>query len=206
METKEYIIQEADKLFCQYGFKSVTMNDIAKHLGISKKTIYQHYKDKDELVNIIMAKNLESQTRIMKESLEKSENAVHEIFFAINCMSEILRNINPTIFYDLQKYHSKAWLMFREFRDKTLAETIKNNLKRGVKEGFFRKEINIDILTAMRLDQNDITFNQHQTYTLNKYSITEVMIEITEHFLYGICNNKGLEQTNKYKQLLNEQK
>ena len=54
MEVKEYIVEEADKLFCQYGFKSVTMDDIAKHLGISKKTIYQHFSDKNELVNLLI--------------------------------------------------------------------------------------------------------------------------------------------------------
>ncbi|RZL39733.1 MAG: TetR/AcrR family transcriptional regulator, partial [Pedobacter sp.] len=54
MEVKDYIITEADKLFCQYGFKSVTMDDIAKHLGVSKKTIYQNFKDKNELINILI--------------------------------------------------------------------------------------------------------------------------------------------------------
>ena len=200
MEVKDYIIQESDKLFCQYGFKSVTMDDIAKHLGMSKKTIYQHFKDKDELVNILIKDKLSVQDCNMGLSAKNARDAVEEIFFAIDNMHELLTGMNPKLFYDLQKYHPKAWLYFKNFREKKLGTVISENLERGVKEGFYRKEIKIDILTQMRLAQVDIIFNQHDHYTTNKYTIAQVMIELTEHFLQGICNQKGIEQINQYKQ------
>lgn len=200
MEVKDYIIQESDKLFCQYGFKSVTMDDIAKHLGMSKKTIYQHFKDKDELVNILIKDKLSVQDCNMGLSAKNAREAVEEIFFAIDNMHELLTGMNPKLFYDLQKYHPKAWLYFKNFREKKLGKVISENLERGVKEGFYRKEIKIDILTQMRLAQVDIIFNQHDHYTTNKYTIAQVMIELTEHFLQGICNQKGIEQINQYKQ------
>ena len=84
MEIKEYIVEEADKLFCQYGFKSVTMDDIAKHLGMSKKTIYQHFSDKDELVNILMNEKLTKEDCSIDACAANAENAVEEIFFAIS--------------------------------------------------------------------------------------------------------------------------
>ena len=200
MEVKDYIIQESDKLFCQYGFKSVTMDDIAKHLGMSKKTIYQHFRDKDELVNILIKDKLTVQDCNMGLSAKNARDAVEEIFFAIDNMHELLTGMNPKLFYDLQKYHPKAWLYFKNFREKKLGKVISENLERGVKEGFYRKEIKIDILTQMRLAQVDIIFNQHDHYTTNKYTIAQVMIELTEHFLQGICNQKGIEQINQYKQ------
>ncbi len=200
MEVKDYIIQESDKLFCQYGFKSVTMDDIAKHLGMSKKTIYQHFKDKDELVNILIKDKLSVQDCNMGLSAKNARDAVEEIFFAIDNMHELLTGMNPKLFYDLQKYHPKAWLYFKNFREKKLGKVISENLERGVKEGFYRKEIKIDILAQMRLAQVDIIFNQHDHYTTNKYTIAQVMIELTEHFLQGICNQKGIEQINQYKQ------
>lgn len=200
MEVKDYIIQESDKLFCQYGFKSVTMDDIAKHLGMSKKTIYQHFKDKDELVNILIKDKLSVQDCNMGLSAKNARDAVEEIFFAIDNMHELLTGMNPKLFYDLQKYHPKAWLYFKNFREKKLGKVISENLERGIKEGFYRKEIKIDILTQMRLAQVDIIFNQHDHYTTNKYTIAQVMIELTEHFLQGICNQKGIEQINQYKQ------
>ncbi|MBB2146780.1 TetR family transcriptional regulator [Pedobacter sp. LMG 31464] len=200
MEVKEYIIEESDKLFCQYGFKSVTMDDIAKHLGMSKKTIYQHFSDKDELVNILIKDKLTNQNCTMDFCASNAENAVHEIFFAITNIHELLTSMNPKLFYDLQKYHPKAWLHFKEFKENNLGKCIFENLERGIKEGLYRPEINKDILTQMRLDQVDLLFNQHDHYTKNKYNIAQVMAEITEHFLYGVCNQKGLEKINYYKQ------
>lgn len=199
MEVKDYIVQESDKLFCQYGFKSVTMDDIAKHLGMSKKTIYQHFNDKDELVNILINAKLNTQKCAMKDGQLHTENAVHEIFFAIKNIQQLLINMNAKLFYDLQKYHPTAWLYFKDFKEKSLRETIFNNLTRGIKEGYYRSNLKVDILTQLRLNQIDLIFNQHNQYTMNKYSIAQVMTEITEHFLYGICNLKGLEKFNDYK-------
>jgi AcrR family transcriptional regulator len=201
LEVKDYIVAEADKLFCQYGFKSVTMDDIAKHLGMSKKTIYQHFSDKDELVTILIKDKLGNQDCTMDTCSANAENAVEEIFFAINNIHELLTNMNPKLFYDLQKYHPKAWLLFKDFKEQKLGKTILANLERGIKEGFYRPEIKTDILTQMRLEQVDLLFSgQHTHYVMNnKYNIAQVMVELTEHFLYGICNTNGLTQIEKYK-------
>lgn len=200
MEVKEYIVEEADKLFCQYGFKSVTMDDIAKHLGMSKKTIYQHFSDKDELVNILIADKLTSQDCAMDTCSINAKNAVEEIFFAIANIHELLTSMNPKLFYDLQKYHPKAWLLFKTFKEENLSKCILENLERGIREGIYREDLKTDILTQMRLEQVDLLFNQHDNYTMKKYNIAQVMVEITTHFLYGICNLKGIELINKYKQ------
>jgi len=200
VEVKEYIVEEADKLFCQFGFKSVTMDDIAKHLGMSKKTIYQHFSDKNELVNILIEDKLYKQDCAMDFCASKAENAVEEIFFALTNIHELLANMNPKLFYDLQKYHPKAWLFFKEFKEKNLGKCILLNLERGISEGFYRSEIQTDILAQMRLEQVDLLFSQHIQYTMNKYSLVQVMTEITEHFLYGVCNTNGLEKIKQYKQ------
>lgn len=200
MEIKEYIVEESDKLFCQFGFKSVTMDDIAKHLGMSKKTIYQHFSDKDELVNILIEDKLTKQNCTMDNCAVNAENAVHEIFFVITNIHEVLTNMNPKLFYDLQKYHPKAWLFFREFKEKNMGKAIADNLIRGVNEGLYRSDLKIDILTQLRLDQVDLLFSQqHDHFTMNKYSIAQIMIEITEHFLYGVCNQKGIALIENYK-------
>ena len=201
VEIKEYIVEEADKLFCQFGFKSVTMDDIAKHLGMSKKTIYQHFSDKDELVTILIEEKLRNQHCAMDICASKAENAVEELFFAITNIHELLSSMNPKLFYDLQKYHPKAWLSFRAFKEQNLGKCIELNLERGIREGLYRSEIKTDILANMRLEQVDLLFSQNNKYTMNKYSLVQVMVEITEHFLYGICNLKGLEKINHYKQL-----
>ena len=204
LEVKDYIISESDNLFCQHGFKSVTMDDIAKHLGMSKKTIYTHFNDKNEIVNMVIENKLNSQKCIIKEGMENAENAVHEVFFAVTNMKEQLSNINPNLFYDLQKYHPQAWLHFKNFRLKHLFQTIHSNLTRGIKEGYYRENIKIEILTQMRLEQIDLIFSNANEYTNGKYGIAQVMTELTEHFLYGICSLKGHKLINKYKEITEE--
>ena len=198
MEVRQYIIDEADKLFGQYGFKSVTMDDIAKHLGISKKTIYQHFVDKNDLVNVLMDARFESHDCEMKSYAEKGKDAVHEVFLALEDINEWLNTLNPKLFYDLQKYHPETWLKFKDFKEKSLTIGIANNLKRGIKEGVFREDINIEILTELRLAHSQIIFGQYDHYTKNKYSIAQVMVAITQHFLYGIVSLKGRELVEKY--------
>lgn len=205
LDIREYIIAESDKLFCQYGLKSVTMDDIAKHLGMSKKTIYSHFTDKNEIVNIVIASKLSSQKCMIKDNIEASPNAVHEVFYSVTNMEEVLSDINPILFYDLQKYHPQAWLSFKDFREKTLYNSIYDNLMRGIKEGYYREDIKPDILTQMRLEQIDIIFSNNTSYTLGKYGIIKVMAEITEHFLYGICTLKGHKLINQYKEITEEE-
>lgn len=198
LEVKDYIISESDRLFCQYGFKSVTMDDLAKHLGMSKKTIYTHFRDKNELVNIVIESKLDIQKCLIKETAHKAENAVHEVLFAVTNIQDLLSNMNPNLFYDLQKYHPKAWLDFKKFRDNVLYETIYDNIIRGMEEGFYRKNIKPAIITRMRLEQIDLIFSNSSDYTNGKYGIAKVMVELTEHFLYGLCSLKGHELVNKY--------
>jgi len=205
VEVKDHIISESDKLFCQFGFKSVTMDDIARHLGMSKKTIYAHFCDKNEIINTVIDLKLRSQRCLIKTNIETSENAVHEAFFSVTNLKQMLSNMNPVLFYDLQKYHPKAWSYFKEFKEKHLYSVIYNNLLTGIKEGYYREDLNLDILTHMRLDQIDLIFNINSNYAGGKYSIVQVMTELTEHFLYGICTIKGHKLINKYKEIIDEE-
>ncbi|WP_199118734.1 TetR/AcrR family transcriptional regulator [Pedobacter sp. ASV28] len=206
MEIKDYIINGADKLFCQYGFKSVTMDDIAKHLGISKKTIYQNFKDKNELINILIRDRIVNQDLQMNKCLIASENAVQEVYFGMQDMDYFLATMNPMLFYDLQKYHQEAWLKFMAFKEKEIGKKIMENLERGKQEGLYRDDINSEIITRMRLDQVDVVFTQNGHYDTNKNSLSNIMVEITRHFLFGICNNEGIKLIHKYdKEILQKQ-
>jgi AcrR family transcriptional regulator len=205
LEIKDYIIDGADKLFCQYGFKSVTMDDIAKNLGVSKKTIYQNFKDKNELINILIHDRIVNQDLQMNKCVVESENAVQEVFIGMQDMDFFLATMNPMLFYDLQKYHQEAWLNFIAFKEKEIGKTVAKNLQRGIEEGFYRKELNIEIVTRMRLNQIDTIFTQNNLYDTTKYSLANIMVEITRHFLFGICNNEGLKLIHKYDKELKEQ-
>jgi TetR/AcrR family transcriptional regulator, cholesterol catabolism regulator len=203
LEIKEHIITRADVLFCQYGIKSVTMDDIAKHLGISKKTIYLHFSDKNALVVELIRNKMQNQVCVMDNCIDNSANAVHEVFFAVTQMQHMLSNMNPMLFYDLQKYHPEAWQLYVAFREKKLFAVIYNNIKRGIGEGYYRSEINADILTWMRIGQIDTVFGQ-TTYPANQFNMAALMAEITEHFLYGLCTAKGHKLIDKYKNTIQQ--
>ena len=181
------------------------MDDLAKHLGMSKKTIYAHFSDKNEIVNMVIENKLNFQKCIIQDGAENAENAVHEVFFAVTNMKLLLSNMNPNLFYELQKYHPQAWQYFKNFRQKNVYDTIYSNLVRGIKEGYYRNDIKCDILTQMRLEQIDLIFSNSSEYTNGKYGIAQVMAELTEHFLYGICSLRGHKLINKYKEITEEE-
>jgi hypothetical protein len=112
-----------------------------------------------------------------------------------------LTTFNRKLFYDLQKYYPSAWARLRDFKEKILAKNISRNLKRGIAEGIYRKDMNIEVLTGLRLSHTQLLFNSEGQYGEHKYSIVQVVEEITIHFLYGICNTSGIRLIEKYKQL-----
>ncbi len=190
MDTKEKIIQKADELFRLYGMRSVTMDDISKGLGISKKTIYQYYSDKDEIVTRATRHMLEQEQREIAEISQGSQNALDELFEISRCIRRNMTNINPTILFELQKYHTKAWEIYLDFKEHAFKRTITENLERGISEGFFRKKINIEVLAAMRLEQIQMIFDQH-IFPRARFDFAKVQTQILEHFIYGILTEKG---------------
>ncbi len=203
MDLKEHILVESDKLFCQYGIKSVTMDDMAKHLGISKKTIYTHFVDKNDLVCTVIKNRMENQVCMMDEGSAAATNAIDEVFIAVTHMQSMLSNMNPMLFYDMQKYHPEAWLVFKTFKESSMYKVIRNNLERGIQEGYYRTEMYLEIISRMRIEHIDMAFS-HSILPANKYSVLQVMNELTEHYLYGICTLKGHRLINKYKQINEE--
>lgn len=199
MELQERILLKGDELFRRFGIRSITMDDIAKQLGVSKKTIYQHYPDKDELVIAMTKLNISRHfNEVEKCCGPASINAIAEMFAVNNSVGEMIRSFNPIMFYDLQKYHPKAWLAFREFRNLYVLAKIVENMHRGIAEGYYRADVNIEILSRMRIEQVDMTFN-YDIYPPTEFQFHKVMEELTFHFLYGLVNQKGYELINQYK-------
>ncbi|MEJ6982328.1 TetR/AcrR family transcriptional regulator [Pedobacter sp. P351] len=203
MDVRERILADADELICTFGVKRITMDDIARRLGISKKTIYHHFKDKNELIYILFQNMLEKHMAVMDAQTANAGNAVEEVFLVVTHLQGMLSKMNPMVFYDLQRYHPEVWTLFKNFRYAYMKECLLKNLKWGVEEGFFRKELNHEIIALFRLEQVDMVFNQI-VFPPGKFMLLEVMTEITEHYLYGLCTLKGHKLINKYKQITEE--
>lgn len=199
---EQKILQGAYELFYRHGVKRITMDDIANHLGISKRTIYEHYKNKDDLVMILMKHELQKQSKDMQVIHKKSKDSIDEIIELMSYIANKFSQINPGMFYDLQKYHSNAWKYFREFKEGVIQGFIESNLKKGVKDGIYRKEINIPILARMRVEQIEMCFNAN-VFPPHEFRIAEVCIEVLSHFVYGISSQKGYKLLEKYIKQLN---
>lgn len=203
MSTEERILIEAGELFFRHGIRTITMDDIANHLSISKKTIYLYYKDKNLLVQSLMDRILKEQYAAMSEIRNRTENPILEILLTLEHSSALFSRINPTLFYDMQKYHPHAWHSFKVFKEKAIVEFVEENLKRGIQLALYRPEINIKILARMRMEQIDWAFNS-KIYNQDKYTINEVQTAIFDHFLHGIVSLKGFKLIEKYKAQINQ--
>jgi AcrR family transcriptional regulator len=199
MEVKDRIIVKATDLFMRYGIRSITMDEIASQLGISKKTIYQFFTDKDDMVEAVV--DLEVKENEMKciRCQGIAENAVHENFLIIEMSQELLKGMNPLIMYDLEKHHVKAFKKFRDYKYQFMYDMIRENLERGIQEDIYRPELDQDIIAKQRIETVFLIFNQ-DIFPNSRYKISEVQLELTLFFLHGITTQKGKKLIDKYSQ------
>lgn len=204
METEEKILKGAQELFFRFGVRSVTMDDIARHLGMSKKTIYQCYKDKDEMVHKLMQEHIKEDKCTFQESYDKAADVVEEVFYMMKNMTEIFSKVNPLLFYELQKYYPKSWNLFKDFKENFIQVMVEKSIEKGKKDGLVREDVNSKILSRLRLEQIELAFNS-TLFPPDKFNILQVQLAFAEHFLYGICTLRGHKLINKYKQIQEEE-
>jgi TetR/AcrR family transcriptional regulator, cholesterol catabolism regulator len=199
MNVKERILMKASDLFMRYGIRSVSMDDIALELGMSKKTLYQYYVDKDELVYAVVNDIIIKNEYDCDEDCRTSENAIEEIFKAMEMVEEMFRNMNPSVLYDMQKYHPATFTRFQKHKNEYLYNIIRQNLERGISEELYRAEINLDIISRFRVESMMLPFNP-EFFGRNKFNLADVEREIIEHYLFGVATLKGHKLILKYKQ------
>ncbi|RFS23887.1 TetR/AcrR family transcriptional regulator [Chitinophaga silvatica] len=199
MEVQERIMDKAFGLFRQFGTRSITMDDIAEKMGISKKTLYAHFTDKDDMVTQTISRFISIITEECWADKEKSKDAIEELFLVMEMLDRRLLNINPVILLDLQKFHAKAWQVFLDYQNNLLATMIRENLERGISEGVYRPDLDIKVLTQYRIHACMITF-QPEVFS-GSYDMNKVQKVLLENFLYGVASLKGYQLIEAYKQL-----
>lgn len=199
METQIRILTKSHELFMLYGIRSASMDEIANHLGISKKTIYQYFKDKDALVEGVINIEIEMHQDEFSKYAAISENAIHEIFLTLDTVEEMLKHMNPSVMFDLQKYHSTAFEKFRTHKNTFFYDITKANIERGKQEGLFRSDIDADVLTRYRLANMFLMFD-FEHFPSNKFTPIQIISETTDNFLHGMSTQAGLKIIETYKQ------
>jgi AcrR family transcriptional regulator len=203
MEVKDKISKESFQLFCRRGIKSVSMDDIAAHLSMSKKTIYKWFQNKDQVVDAALRVYLLDINVDCCQISTKASNAIEELFTIMQMIRQKMAGVHPVVFYDLQKYHPEAFKVWTAFKNEVLLQQILANLRKGVAEGFYRSDFDLEIMARLRLLQVEHAFNP-DFFPPDKFNLQQVQLTILDHFMLGIATLKGHRLINTLKQVTEE--
>ena len=192
METRAKIIKGAAELFTKYGVRSVTMDDIARELSISKKTIYQYFKDKDEIVLMAVQSHAENEKEDYNYIFNRSRNPIEELTLMTRCMRDDFRDMNPSLIFDLQKYHPQAWKVIEDFKNSYIKNALVRNLRDGIEQGLYRENMDPEVLAIMRLEQVQLAFDS-RLFPPDKFNLADTQLQFLSHYVNGIVTEKGRE-------------
>lgn len=188
-------------MFIRYGFKRVTMDDIAREMGMSKKTIYQFFKDKNEMVCAATEEHLQKE-EIQMEQLEKeSENVIDFLVKITRMIRGHLAKVNPCAIMELQKYYPEGWTIFVHYKKKVFLQSVVRTLKKGQQEGYFRADLDPEVIAILRIEQVQMCFDD-RIFPRNQFDMADVQLQVFRHFIEGIMTPKGRDLLNEYKTTL----
>lgn len=197
MAVQERILETALRMFRTIGIKNVTMFDIARECGISKKTVYEHFTDKAELIQAGIRTLLGTLREEMTNDRNEAADAIDEVIRTTANIQARARTMNPVMLYEVQKYHPEIAKEIEQFRRDAVLQHIRENLQRGMDEGLFNSHFNIDIIARMRQLQLETVFDPLQ-YPAAEFELHEVMQEITTNYIMGVATLKGRRLAGQY--------
>lgn len=205
-QEKSAIIRKVFALYSKYGIKSVTMDDIARELGLSKKTLYQYFTDKNELVEAVFDYAEEHRKTCMGEVFGKKMNAIEETMAINRHVAKMMKDFNPAVDYDLRKYYPEIYEKRRDAILKNMYEKQLENIRKGIAEGLYRKEINpehIAWLFILRI----VNFHEVPGFDVSDLMTPEFFREVFIYHIRGLASGKGLKVLEQeMKKIENEEK
>ncbi|MDO9274351.1 MAG: TetR/AcrR family transcriptional regulator [Lutibacter sp.] len=189
---KETILKKAGEIFLKYGFKSVTMDDIANDLGISKKTIYKFYKNKVELVDEVVCYFHEDMHKTISTICAMGYNAIQENFEIKKIFKEMFKNSDDSPMYQLEKYYPKTHKKIIDSEFLVFKECIANNLEKGIREGLYRKDLNLELVTKFYFSLM-LSLHNSNLHTYNKNTLANLETNAIEYHTRAIATLKGLQ-------------
>lgn len=203
-EVKDKLLSGAETLFMRYGFKSITMDDVSRELGVSKKTLYQFFVDKNDLVNQCVEHYLETMNGICCRVMEdKTLDAVSMVLKLTEEMSGIIKQVNPSSMYDLKKYFKSSWDKLEEDKRAFIVNTITENLKQGMEQGLYREDLNTAITTEIYVHLVGF-LSEPDSSSKSAFDLRTMHLEIVRYHLNSICTEAGRKLMNQ--QTTNQQK
>jgi AcrR family transcriptional regulator len=189
-ERKLEIVKKVCELYRQYGIRSVTMYDVVRELGISKKTLYQHFKDKTDLVLAVMEYDFEAKSKEYQKCFNDQVNAVEELISYSLMQLKIIMDHKPTLIYDLKKYYPSVFNHFNKLKREHMYNGLVKNLKRGKEEGLYRADLNTEMIARLNLMRVEGMLNT-KIFKQEEILSSEFFKEMIKYHAYGIVSDKG---------------
>jgi AcrR family transcriptional regulator len=191
-EELKTILGKVRALYRKYGIRSVTMDDVAHELGISKKTLYQYVHDKDDLVNQVIDMEIRERKSRMETSCADICNAIEQLFEIGRCISFMLKDYSPVSEYDLRKYYPDLYIKVRDLRRSHIMHFIQSNLIKGKEEGIYREDLNVDIISRLSVANIDSMIDS-EVISITEFIEPRFYHEYFVYHIRGISNGKGIE-------------
>jgi AcrR family transcriptional regulator len=191
LEIKERIIERAALLFAENGIKTITMDDLANYLGMSKRTIYEYFSDKKELVNESLLYFETSKERKNKRIFDESENMFEALLQLYKENLQEIQKVNKRFIDDIQKYYPEINQRHIQQKEERIKETVAF-FQKGINEGLIREELNLNILSVFVTNEMDLLFNG-KSFLIKKFAFLDIYKALFLTFLRGIATDKGLK-------------
>tara|TARA_R110001592_G_scaffold325782_4_gene606126 strand:+ start:5849 stop:6457 length:609 start_codon:yes stop_codon:yes gene_type:complete len=186
------------ELFMQYGIKSLTMDDVARKLRISKKTLYTMVKDKGDLVSQCINHFINDTTCFIQDKASPTENAIDQLTTITKHVLTQMNNFHPSVMYDLEKFHPESLAIIDEFKSKVIYNILLVNLEKGIEQGLYRENLNKSLILNLYFTVVDsIMLNQFKYKLNNEMSFKEAYIEFLRYHVRGIASEKGITHLSK---------
>ena len=197
MDYRQKIIEEGARMFRTYGIRAVTMDMLASQLGISKRTIYEVFSDKEELLKGVLKWMVEKQREVMTSVFNESENTIEAIFRMLDLMMDHFQKMSPAFQMDMKRLHMDLKKNPGELVDLPYFSNNSDILMRGIREGVFRDDIDVEITNKCLLEVARVT-NDRNVFPPDYFENKDVIRSFYINYLRGISTQKGLDLINFY--------
>jgi len=191
-EEFKFILEKVNDLYLRYGIKSITMDDVASNLGISKKTLYKYVSDKNDLVGKVVDLQIKVIYSDMDCKCNSNLNAIEELLLVSKIVNQRMKQVNRSTIFDLKKYYPAHYKRFVRARREKMNSKVIDNINKGKKEGLYRNDLDENVIAKLHLSRIENIID-NDFYSIDEFTSSRFFQEVFVYHIRGIANQKGVE-------------